>query len=748
MVNGTVEKQSLCYVNRDKQGRLWLYRMADIVDGEVVPFVCDDEKPRYFENRTRLYSKDSPVFEGHMGVWDWTAAPNMSDAEKDYVESYFNGNLEPIEIIELEGSWNSQKLGEALRVGTLEQLPTARKVFYCFRLQGGEFLGGLLCQDKDLLVEDGHVRLKEDVTYLDYYAIHERNRVTVKSTEILFWKDFYRLLNLGKSSKKVWILSPGEIVKTVILRRFSWPTAKSMSLTKQEWRKTREMITEVENFNLYEEVAKEGDCSEEEAKAYVEQFLTEADQYIFARDVQEEALRAAIVRNPSLQEECEKLFMDRWKSANEEALKSGEEEMVSLMASVEKLREVEEEYTKTLKEKEEEIEKAKAELSGLQEEAQKAILEAKEAREKIEETHALPGPEGVSVQDGSSTSKSAAKTFVLEKKEEASSSASKRQEISPSPTSFPGKGEEGFAGKRREKPESEKTESLLKMEVLESYLEKLAQKDHEEPAYHPGRQLPPEGGLAYERWEEMLDFLASLLYGAGVAQDYALSLGAFLYASYLQGAPVLLAGPNGEAIAQAFSAVLFGKLPGELDLSRPYHPEEVARLSAPKDAMIVVRNPFVPEWSDALVSLLLPPKKFFVLVTPFAEDLLLQPKSWQSYCVPVLTEPFIDMMPSGNYEAGRPLPEFLDFEMEEGLITNPLFKEFRLMPFAKQRLTGILSYASFMAREEGDDSIYLYGLLPHAFMEGKGEKLEKLLEEGSISPNMRELLLDFLEARE
>ena len=704
MGSGTVEKQSLCYVNRDKQGRLWLYRMADIVDGEVVPFVCDDEKPRFYENRTRLYSKDAPAYEGRMGVWDWTAAPNMTDPERDYVESYYNASLEPIEIIELEGNWNSQKLGEALREGSLDKLPTAKKVFYCFRLQGGEYLGGLLCQDKDLAVEDGHVRLKDGVSYLDYYVIHERNRVTVKSTEIIFWKDFYRLLNLGKPGKKVWILSPGEIVKTVLLRKFTWSTAKSLSMTKQEWKKTRELIAEIENFNLYEEVAKEGECTEDEAKAYVEEFLSQADRYVFARDVQEEALKAAIARNPSLQDECERLFMDRWKSANEEKIKAGEEQMVSLMAEVEKLREVEEEYKNTLEEKKKEIEKAKEEVNRLNEEAKMAIQAAKEAKEEREK--ALEPP---------------------------------KEEPAPAPAA-------------KEEPEhrqeSEKAENLFKTsELLESYLEKLARRDTGEPAYHPGRLLPPEGGFAYARWEEMLDFLASLLYGAGVAQEYALSLGAFLYASYLQGAPVLLAGPNGEAIAQALSAALFGKLAGELDLSRPYHSEEVARLSAPKDDMILVRNPFAPEWADALPSLLLPPKKFFVLVTPFGEDLQLQPKSWQTYCVPVLTEPFIDMMPSGSYEAGRPLPEFVDFTMEEGLFASPLFKKLHLMPFAKQRLTDILSCASMMTREEGEDSIYLYGLLPHAFMEGKAEKLMKLLEEGSISPGRRELLLDFLEAR-
>ena len=52
---------SLCEVFTDYNGKVWLKRLADIEKNRIIPFECDELKPRLFGNRNKLYHKNGPL---------------------------------------------------------------------------------------------------------------------------------------------------------------------------------------------------------------------------------------------------------------------------------------------------------------------------------------------------------------------------------------------------------------------------------------------------------------------------------------------------------------------------------------------------------------------------------------------------------------------------------------------------------------------------------------------------------------
>ena len=694
-----IELLSLCVVSRDKGERPWLFRLADIIDGEVVPFEVDDALPKYFGNRTRLFSKGETHEDGFAGVWSWSAIPNLSGAEKDYVESNFVPNLEPVEIIRMQGSWTAKKLGEALRTG-VKELPSATKVLYCFSIPGErELLGGLLCTQKELEVENGVAKLKAGISSLDYFVLRERNCLTLRSTEPVPWKDFYRFLNLGKISKKVFVMTPPEIVKSVLTRTMTWQISKP-HMTKNEWKMFREFLQKMEDVDLVEEVAGQCECTPEEAKEHIEAFLSQAGRYLEAADVQEQSLLTAMEQNPEIWTKCEDSLAVRWKKEHREEVEKAEKEL-------EKLREELESTEGQLEEKFGDKKRQLTELEATLEGKQKELTEVEAA---LDRARTLGNQVQKKVEDQ-----------LLSAREDASSLISSLLMSWPVQKLGLGAGSDPQMEARADRGRTG------------------------QPCFAPGRYLVQDRLKGYESWRDLMGVIMDELYRAGVAEGFETSLAAFLMTAWQAGAPVLLAGPGGEAIADAFSAAVTGRMAGVLDCSGEYSREGVEEIFSHGDQVVLVKRPFATDWNDALSSLLLPPRCFFILATPFAEDLRLEPAGWKNYVLPVLTEVFLDDLPSLDYVGGTMLPGYEPYQLVWEEEENPLYEKIRLGNLARNRMKMVVGNTRLIVGDEGNESLYLYGLLPQAYLRGEcGEFSDLLQEETSLAPVVLERIRTFL----
>lgn len=91
---------SLCeVVYSEYNNQKWLMRLADIKERVLETFNCQEDQPKYFGNRSRLFLKDGPTEVKTVGVWNWYAEPNNSDSTKDFVHISFNREIMPVEVI-------------------------------------------------------------------------------------------------------------------------------------------------------------------------------------------------------------------------------------------------------------------------------------------------------------------------------------------------------------------------------------------------------------------------------------------------------------------------------------------------------------------------------------------------------------------------------------------------------------------------------------------------------------------------
>ena len=92
---------SLCMVNDIGVNKAGLIRIADLINGRLVPFEAEPGN-KIFENRDRIYRKSGPDRDGFVGIWEWNAIDNTNNIGNDYVDkSIYMPDLDPIQIVKV-----------------------------------------------------------------------------------------------------------------------------------------------------------------------------------------------------------------------------------------------------------------------------------------------------------------------------------------------------------------------------------------------------------------------------------------------------------------------------------------------------------------------------------------------------------------------------------------------------------------------------------------------------------------------
>ena len=143
MTNDMVEFVSVCRISEDYNGRIWLTRIADINDQQLSVPYKSNRSTTYFENRDRLYRNDGPSQVDTIGVWRWTATPNLNDSETDYVQSFFVSDILPIRVVVSQDVKSTQKLIESLKDGSVWTKPYICDTLFCYERTWGNFIGVL-----------------------------------------------------------------------------------------------------------------------------------------------------------------------------------------------------------------------------------------------------------------------------------------------------------------------------------------------------------------------------------------------------------------------------------------------------------------------------------------------------------------------------------------------------------------------------------------------------------------------------
>lgn len=262
--------------------------------------------------------------------------------------------------------------------------------------------------------------------------------------------------------------------------------------------------------------------------------------------------------------------------------------------------------------------------------------------------------------------------------------------------------------------------------------------------FQPGKEVNSELMELHDAWDAVCS-IQDELERAGVSEKRSMDFAAFLYAAYTLRMPLLLAGPNGRDIADALSVALFGRSASVLRCENDYFPSAVEECMCSEGQIAVIINPLNSGWIHHISELTSRKEKFLMMIHPFAEDLLIEPRGLYNYILPVLTELFVERSSSGTFRGGYIGNGFVNHVHSEPQKRIPLMEKVAKSPLVQGRLRQILADTKALLRNGSPDDDFLFGVVPYAYVTGKIDILREELQSGhAISKDTRSLLQTFL----
>ena len=413
---------SLCRVwGRDKNEIPYVKRMADIdQSGFIHLFTKDESRERILDNRSRLYHRDGPVEIGKYGVWEWSAFQDPSDITKDKVKCRFNFTFVPVEIAFLS---NCDSLDDILNqlISGVEYKPVSSKTIFAVRYSN-EIIQGICCTEDHLKIDDGKIKLIEQVSVLPVYQFEEKNCIQVAN------KVFYNNISLGKPVKVASIKDSFEMIRQIILENINWTSFKQRGINKAEWRNYRAYIEELHSTDIITRISKECLCSEKEAEELLREFTDRASQYIVGDSIEDEILLSVISVNADLMDRCKALLSADWQEENRQkideadrAIQEKTEQIEALSAEISTIENNIDNLTKTKERVEQEIHEKEKLADDVQNNVETIITKAQEHAAEFMASMAFVNTAGntpVKVEKGNSSCFTSGITILSEQVEE------------------------------------------------------------------------------------------------------------------------------------------------------------------------------------------------------------------------------------------------------------------------------------------------------------------------------------------
>lgn len=498
-------------------------------------------------------------------------------------------------------------------------------------------------------------------------------------------KTYYRSISIGIPSEVVNVKDPMDIVKTVILARNSWQLLKHQGKTRGEWKNIRDFLEGLDTTPIIDDIIASANCSYSEATKMLNDFIEYAQNYIDGTSIEDQILSAVIVSNSELMNRCKSLIRDEWIVENQESVDAANNVLAGLKRDIEQAKQ----------QQEKDYSEAQEKLASIRQEHETLVSTLQTIDANISTKKQLAIDVEAAVKQKISQAQNNAADFIA-----------------------------NFA-----------------------FVPQMAIASAEEcMCYVQGSELKSDDLEIVSTWKEMLDAIASELIEAGVESSFSLPFAAYMYAAYVNKSPLLMVGPNANAIVDAFSGAISGKMSGMLDCTGNYNAHSVKACYSSEDRIVRIVNPFNSDWIARIPDIVSNRDKFFVAVHPYAEDIQIEPKSLYSYVLPIFTELFVEKPPTGIIFGGQCTENYEDFPPVRATKNhNKLFAEMHVSLLAKTKMQVLLNNMHTMLNDQNLDYDVVFALLPYAYATMQTSLILNAIQDGekkrvAVSKNLLELL--------
>lgn len=252
--------------------------------------------------------------------------------------------------------------------------------------------------------------------------------------------------------------------------------------------------------------------------------------------------------------------------------------------------------------------------------------------------------------------------------------------------------------------------------------------------YTSGRALD-EDKIKQRDNDGILESISVNFEKVGVKEELSHPLAAYFLAAFFTKIPLLLAGPAASELSDAFSTGLTGNFAARLVCTDTWDEDAVKQATASDDEIIKVENPFSIHWIDHLPQTVWSADKLFLYMTPFKEDLTLEPAGLYNYMLPLFTENFVNQAPTQvNYIGSQWRGEISKTHVDTYSSTASILKELKLSTLVFKNVEKIVSCFKELTKAASEYNAALFCYLPLAYVtRANKETIENILTECQFS---------------
>ena len=665
---------SLCKVNcHNTHNAIYLTRLADLNDDILVPFSCKLNNKKRKKNQCVILRKDGPELSESLGFWKWNNQQIIDGKIISDFNSEYQENLSPIELFPItdDKSLNITGLVQILKDGFNLPKYICSPCLLTGPLNSDGEMDAILYRESDFnIVTDSkktrlRASLKKNIYSVTAYKITSVDFIVCEDRKILnpiYLEDTF-------TPESILTMNSDSLIQEVITEQMSKPQYKdTIGLTDKEWNNCRKLFQRVCSPTLHEEIAKRMNCSVTEIKPKTDSFISRLSSKFNSKDIDSNIIARIAMNNKSLHSQCESIIKKNWEEEHEEMISSAKSELDQHNAQLNQIKS--------------DIKSTEAEYQKIVSDTVKAKDKLDQLKKEIQKYETLGTDTIQSIRNKISSAQQDMAGFIAE--------------LSP------------FLSQQ-----NMQNNSLCETNQSNCWTFELGAEYHD-----------PNKIKKCNDWKDTFSLLQDNLLYAGIDPQWSNMLSAFLYSAYLNRFPLLLAGPNAEAIAQALSITVCGKKVDILTCCGELNKETVSSFTESK--LAAVKNPFHSDWIPYIPQ---SNNSFSLWLHPFTEDLMIEPLSLYNYAYPVFTDCFIETQPSvENMNAGLAADTYTEF------VSGPKFrakmtqiKNLGISRLMFNRLEQVLSDAKNMGAIPNSDIEYMLGLLPLCVLSGKREALSECL---------------------
>ena len=268
--DGKEKKFSLFIVNPpNSKGEAWLTRLADVNTNSynIELYNPPSEISASLLDCQNFFLNNGPMTPGTYGIWSWIATPNKNNPDKAFVRSYYEANLHPIELVQVNAN-NINELMILLKEG-IQYAPISSRTMFHTNISSKEEFTGVLCNREHLIFDSVTARFTDDNYILPVYKFKTKDIVKLNNGIHLFKKLF-----AGEPYSLRTIKPYHEIVNQIIKNSYSWSVLKSNKYSKADFNKFHEILSFITQEHILDNIAESCACNKDKAAMLLSKFIS------------------------------------------------------------------------------------------------------------------------------------------------------------------------------------------------------------------------------------------------------------------------------------------------------------------------------------------------------------------------------------------------------------------------------------------------------------------------------------------